>query len=99
MSERIDIRHVATLARLALTDDEVATYGAQLAGLMTHVDRLAALDTADVAATAQIIPSRNVQRADVVRPETILPREAALQNAKDVSHGFIRVPRILTGEG
>lgn len=97
--DRIDIRHVATLARLALTEDEVATYGAQLGNLMTHVDKLAELDTTDVHATAQVIPSRNVQREDAVRPETMLPREVALQNAPDAQFGFIRVPRIIGEEG
>lgn len=98
-SDRIDIRHVATLARLALTDDEVETYGAQLASLMAHVDKLGTLDLADVAATAQVIPSRNVQRDDALRPETMLSREQALMNAPDQQYGFIRVPRILAEEG
>ena len=94
-STRIDIRHVATLARLALTDAEVEQYGAQLASLMTHVDKLAGLDTDGIAATAQVIPSRNVSRADEVRTETVLPREAALANAPDPQHGYFRVPKIL----
>ena len=98
-ADRIDIRHVATLARLALTDEEVEKYGAQLASLMTHVDKLAGLDTTDVHATAQVIPSRNVQRADAVRPETMLTRDDALRNAPDTAFGFVRVPRILGEEG
>ncbi|HTJ25100.1 MAG TPA: Asp-tRNA(Asn)/Glu-tRNA(Gln) amidotransferase subunit GatC [Candidatus Limnocylindria bacterium] len=98
-TDRIDIRHVATLARLALTEDEIATYGAQLGNLMTHVDALANLDTAEVPATAQVVPSRNVQRADVLRPETSLTREAALQNAPDTVVGYFRVPRIIGEEG
>ncbi len=98
-SDRIDIRHVAKLARLALTEDEVATYGAQLGGLMTYVDALGGLDTEQVSATAQVVPSRNVQRADAIRPETILPREAALANAPRAVSGFISVPRIIAEEG
>ena len=98
-TDRIDIRHVATLARLALTDDEVETYGAQLASLLAHVDKLGQLDLADVGATAQVIPSRNVERADVLRPETALSREQALMNAPDQQYGFFRVPRILAEEG
>ena len=97
-SDRIDIRHVARLARLALTEDEIATYGAQLGNLMTHVDDLGKLDTENVAATAQVIPSRNVQRADAVRPETILQREAALSNAPQAQNGYFRVPRIIAEE-
>ncbi len=97
-SDRIDIRHVARLARLALTEDEIATYGAQLGNLMTHVDDLGKLDTENVAATAQVIPSRNVQRADAIRPETVLQREAALSNAPQAQHGYFRVPRIIAEE-
>ncbi len=98
-SDRIDIRHVARLARLALTDDEIETFGPQLGSLMTHVDALAQLDTSDVAATAQVVPSRNVQRPDAVRPETMLSRDAALANAPQAQLGFFRVPRILAEEG
>jgi aspartyl-tRNA(Asn)/glutamyl-tRNA(Gln) amidotransferase subunit C len=98
-SDRIDIRHVARLARLALTEDEIATYGAQLGDLMTHVDELGTLDTQNVAATAQVVPSRNVQRADAVRPETMLTHEAAMRNAPQAQNGYFRVPRIIAEEG
>ena len=98
-SDRIDIRHVARLARLALTDDEIATFGPQLGGLMAHVDELANLDTQDVAATAQVVPSRNVQRSDALRPETMLSQEAALGNAPQRQGPFFRVPRIIAEEG
>ncbi|MBV8643409.1 MAG: Asp-tRNA(Asn)/Glu-tRNA(Gln) amidotransferase subunit GatC [Candidatus Eremiobacteraeota bacterium] len=98
-ADRIDIRHVARLARLALTDDEIATFGPQLGNLMTHVDALAQLDTENVPATAQVIPSRNVQRGDALRPATMLTREAALQNAPQAQAGYFRVPRIIAEEG
>jgi len=98
-ADRIDIRHVARLARLALTEDEVTLYGAQLGDLMEHVDALGRLDTAHVPATAQVVPSRNVRRPDVVRPETILAHDAAMANAPRAEHGFFRVPRILAEEG
>jgi aspartyl-tRNA(Asn)/glutamyl-tRNA(Gln) amidotransferase subunit C len=98
-SDRIDIRHVARLARLALTEEEIATFGPQLGNLMTHVDELAQLDTQDVAATAQVVPSRNVQRPDTIRPELVLPQAAALANAPLREGPFFRVPRILAEEG
>jgi aspartyl-tRNA(Asn)/glutamyl-tRNA(Gln) amidotransferase subunit C len=97
-TDRIDIRHVARLARLALTDDEIATFAPQLGSLMVHVDALAALDTEHVPATAQVVPSRNVQRPDALRPETMLSREEALANAPQAQGGFFRVPRILAEE-
>ena len=98
-TDRIDIRHVARLARLALTDKEIAEFGPQLGSLMTHVDALAQLDTENVPATAQVVPTRNVQRDDVIRWDIILPRKAALANAPDAQAGYFRVPRIIAEEG
>ncbi len=92
-SEKIDIRYVAKLARLALTDDEVARFGAQLGDLLEHVDALAKLDVSTVAATAQVVESRNVERADEVRPS--LDREVVLDAAPSRSGAFFRVPRII----
>lgn len=94
MSEkRIDVRAVARLARLALTDDEIATYGAQLEQLLRHVDEMSALDTTGVAATAQVIESRNVWRDDALVP--CLPHEAALSGAPQPQLGYFRVPKII----
>lgn len=97
MNERIDIRAVARLARLALTDEEIATYGAQLGELLQHVDDLKALDTADVPATAQVIESRNVTRPDELRPG--LQRDVVLAQAPQAQLGFFRVPKIIAEEG
>lgn len=92
-SDHIDVRAVARLARLALTDAEVETYGAQLEDLLHHVDELKQLDTSDVAATAQVIESRNVTRDDVLVP--CLPRELVLAGAPQPQLGYFRVPRII----
>jgi aspartyl-tRNA(Asn)/glutamyl-tRNA(Gln) amidotransferase subunit C len=92
-SDRIDVRHVAKLARLALTDAEVTQYGAQLAGLLTFVDALRELDTEHVAATAQVVESRNVVRADAVTP--CLSRDDVLREAPQAQNGFFRVPKII----
>jgi aspartyl-tRNA(Asn)/glutamyl-tRNA(Gln) amidotransferase subunit C len=89
----INVRYVAKLARIALTDDEVATYGAQLEDLLGHVAALDRLPTADVAPTAQVVPSANVEREDVVRPS--LPREVVLEAAPAVEGAYFRVPRII----
>jgi aspartyl-tRNA(Asn)/glutamyl-tRNA(Gln) amidotransferase subunit C len=92
-TDRIDVRHVARLARLALTDDEVVRYGDQLADLLQHVDQLKELDTSDVAATAQVVASRNVMRADALRPT--LDRDVVLAGAPQPQNGFFRVPKII----
>ena len=92
-SDSIDVRYVAKLARIALTDDEVDRFGAQLGDLLSHVDALAELDTSLVPATAQVVESRNVERDDVVRPG--LDREVVLAQAPQRQGGFFRVPRII----
>jgi aspartyl-tRNA(Asn)/glutamyl-tRNA(Gln) amidotransferase subunit C len=91
--ERIDVRAVARLARLALTDEETERYGAQLEDLLGHVDHLKELDTSGIAATAQVIESRNVMRPDAVRPG--LTREAVMAGAPQPQLGFFRVPKII----
>jgi aspartyl-tRNA(Asn)/glutamyl-tRNA(Gln) amidotransferase subunit C len=92
-SDRIDVRHVAKLARLALTDTEVTQYGAQLAGLLTFVDELRELDTEHVDATAQVIESRNVVRVDAVA--ACLERAEVLAAAPQAQSGYFRVPKII----
>ena len=93
MPDSIDIAYVAKLARLALTDEEVETFGRQLGDLLGHVNALAKLDIASVPATAQVVESRNVVRDDVVRP--CLDRERVLAEAPQRQGGFFRVPRII----
>ena len=88
-----DVRYVAKLARLALTAEEEGVYGAQLADILGHVGALNALDTSDVAATAQVIESRNVWRDDVERP--CLPRAEVLEEAPQTQGAYFRVPRII----
>ena len=92
-SDTIDIRYVATLARLALTDEEIETFGRQLGDLLEHVNALNRLDTESVPATAQVVESRNVTRDDV--PVHSLDRELVLSQAPQRQGAFFRVPRII----
>ena len=92
-SEKIDVRYVAKLARIALTDDEVERFQTQLGDLLEHVDALSKLDVSQVAATAQVVESRNVERDDAVTPS--LDREAVLTEAPQRQGAFFRVPRII----
>ena len=87
------MRHVAKLARLALSDAEVDQYGSQLAGLLTFVDELRELDTDHVGATAQVVESRNVVRPDALAP--CLDRAEVLAAAPQAQNGFFRVPQII----
>lgn len=93
MSGSIDVRYVAKLARIELTDEEVERFGSQLADLLEHVNALNRLDVASVPATAQVVESRNVLREDVPRP--CLDRETVLEQAPQRQGAFVRVPRII----
>lgn len=90
-----DVRHVAELARLELTEDEIALFAGQLAAVLDYAAQLQEVDTADVPPTAALLPLRNVMRADEVRPS--LPQALALANAPEQSHGYFRVHAVLEG--
>ena len=85
---RADVEHVAQLARLALTDDEIEHFTAQLEVILEHAAQIAALDTSDVPPTAHPLPVVNVLRADTVRPS--LPRDEVLAMARTSSRPRVR---------
>ena len=96
MPERItaaDVAHVARLARLDVTDDEIALFTEQLGAVLDHANDVAALDAAGVPPTAHPLPLQNVLRADEPRPS--LDRDEVLAQAPDTEDGRFRVPRIL----
>jgi aspartyl-tRNA(Asn)/glutamyl-tRNA(Gln) amidotransferase subunit C len=93
---RDDVRHVAHLARLELTDDELDRFTVQLASILEHAAQVSALDTAGVEPTAHPFPLVNVLRPDVPRPS--LPRDEVLAAAPAAEDGRFRVPRILDDE-
>jgi aspartyl-tRNA(Asn)/glutamyl-tRNA(Gln) amidotransferase subunit C len=99
MSERItrdDVAHVATLAKLALTDDELDRFTEQLSAVLEHAADVEALDVDDVPPTAHPFPLSNVLRADV--PGPVLDRTEVLAQAPAVEDGRFRVPAILGEE-
>jgi len=85
------VRHVAMLARLGLTDEQVSALGGELNSILEQVDRISALDLSDVEPTAHAIPVTNVTRPDVVRP--CLSREDALLNAPEQLDGAFLIPK------
>ena len=96
MAQRIttaDVAHVARLARLAVTDEELGRFTGQLAAVLDHAADIEALDLGGVPPTAHPLPLANVLREDVARPG--LPREEALAAAPAVEDDRFRVPRIL----
>lgn len=96
MPERItrdDVAHVARLARLELSEDELEMYTEQLAKVLDHARDVEALDVADVPPTSHPYPLENVLRDDVVRPS--LDREEVLAAAPAVEDDRFRVPPVL----
>lgn len=93
MISRADVEHVARLARLHLSEDEVERMRVQLSAILAYVDQLRALPTEGVEPTSHAVPLVNVLRDDT--PEPCLPREAMLANAPDPAGEFFRVPRII----
>ena len=89
----IDIDHVAKLARLPLTPEEKERFSSQFGRLFEFIAELQQLDVEQIAATAQVIPLRNVLREDEVRPS--LERDAALANAPEREGDYFKTPRIL----
>ena len=89
----IDIARVASLARIALTEDELATYSAQLGVILEHAERVQALPTDGVEPTSHPLPMVNGFRADEVGE--CLDPESFLSEAPDSEDGQFRVPRIL----
>ncbi len=87
-----EVRHVARLARLALTDDEVERFTEQLGSILGHAADIAALDVAEIPPTAHPFGLVNVLRDDVVRAS--LDRTEVLSQAPKVIEERFGVPRI-----
>jgi aspartyl-tRNA(Asn)/glutamyl-tRNA(Gln) amidotransferase subunit C len=88
--EREQVLHVAKLARLRLSEDEVETMTGELSGILAHVDRISELDLDDVPPTSHVVELENVLRPDEPRPSW--PRDAVLEQAPDPADGAFRVP-------
>jgi aspartyl-tRNA(Asn)/glutamyl-tRNA(Gln) amidotransferase subunit C len=93
---RADVEHVAYLARLGLTGEELARLEGQLNHILDQYAKLAELDTEAIPPTAQTIELENILRDDVARPS--LPAAAVLANAPERDGDFFVVPAILGGE-
>ena len=93
---RSDVEHVAHLARLGLTDDELSLLEGQLNHILDQYTILAQLDTEQIPPTAQTIELENILREDVARPS--MPPEDVLANAPEREGDFFVVPAILGGE-
>jgi len=89
----IDVRYVANLARLELSDAEIATFQVQLDAILGHVETLSQLDVSDIEASTHPVPVFGRMRPD--EPHESLPPAGLLDNAPDQAQGQIRVPKVV----
>ncbi len=90
---RAEVEHIAELARLALTDAELALYQEQLSAILDYMQQLQQIDTDAIEPTATVLPLRSVMRPDAAR--RAFPREDILANAPDAQDGCFGVPPVL----
>jgi aspartyl-tRNA(Asn)/glutamyl-tRNA(Gln) amidotransferase subunit C len=88
-----EVEHIATLARLGLSEEEKRRFQQQLSAVLEHAGRLDELDTDAISPTATVLPLRSVMRVDESRPSP--PRETILANAPAAEEGCFRVPPVL----
>jgi aspartyl-tRNA(Asn)/glutamyl-tRNA(Gln) amidotransferase subunit C len=90
MIDRAQVLHVARLARLELTEDEVERMAGELAKILDHIDKISELDLEGVPPTSHVVDVGSALRPDEPRPS--LPRDAALGAAPDSADDGFRVP-------
>ncbi len=91
--DRDTVEHIAALARIGLSEEEIELMREQLSSILDHIASLQDVDTDDIPPTAQVIQLHNVMRDDVVQPS--LPREAVLANAPATEDGYLKVNAVL----
>jgi aspartyl-tRNA(Asn)/glutamyl-tRNA(Gln) amidotransferase subunit C len=90
MIDREQVLHVARLARLELTEDEVERMAGELSGILEHIDAISALELDGVPPTSHVVDVPDALRPDEPRP--CLPREVVLAQAPDADDTGFRVP-------
>lgn len=88
-----EVRHVAHLARLAITEEEVEHFTEQLAKIVQFADKLNELDTTNVEPTTHVLPLENVLRED--KSVAGLDRNVMMKNVKEQEAGQVKVPAIM----
>lgn len=89
-----EVRHVAKLANLPLTPDEIKKYAPQLSAIVDFVSKLQVYDTKKVKPTSQVTGLINVFREDQIEATRMLTQEEALSNARQKHNGYFVVPAI-----
>lgn len=90
---REEVEHIALLARLELSEEEITRYQQQLSAILDHIAQLQKLDTSHIQPTSGGLPPRSRLRCD--EPRAGLTHEQALENAPDIENRQFRVPPVL----
>ncbi len=95
MLSKQDIKHIAKLARLELTDAEIIKYGSQLSDVLSYVEQLREVNVDGVEPTAQVTGLEDILREDVIEDWDKIEREDSLRQAPELEDGQIKVKRVL----
>lgn len=91
----MDVRRIAQLASLTLTQDEEKLFTKQFKDTLLVVDQLKEVDTADIKLTSQVTNLENVTRPDFVDTKRVLTQAEALANAKNTYKGYFIVKQVI----
>lgn len=95
---KIDVKHVAKLANLTISDKEQNKFEKQLSEVLDHVEKLKEIDTDKVAETSQVTGLENVTREDVADLQRTLSQNEALSNTSSKENGLFKVKGVIQGE-
>jgi aspartyl-tRNA(Asn)/glutamyl-tRNA(Gln) amidotransferase subunit C len=90
---REEVMHIAKLARLQLSEDEIKRFQIELGKIIEYFDQLKKLDTENVPPMTHAVPLENVLREDQVKES--LPAEEALQNTPEKKNSYFQVPKVV----
>ena len=96
MIDNEQVKHIARLARLVVTEEEIAVFTKQIGSILEYVETLSSADTAGVEPMASASPRHDPLRNDEIHDS--LPREGLLQNGPNVKSGYFAVPQVIGHE-
>lgn len=94
---KVDVLHVAKLAKLELADEEIDKYASQLSKIVDYISELSEVDTSDVEPTSQTTGMENITRKDEPKSDQFLTQEEALGGSDKIYNGYFKVKAVLEG--
>lgn len=92
-----DVKHVASLAKINLTKEELTKFSKQLSSIVDFIGELKKVDTSKIDPISQTTGLTNVERNDIVSSEELLTQEEALSGSDETHNGYFKVPALLEG--